>query len=455
MKRMIVSVILMIILLGPGLTAQDTDTDAAAADVQRGFALLDQLEDSFHYVADQVIPTVVQLDVVDVVQVPAVTGPFEYFFGQNLHQENGSRELRQTGLGSGVMISQRGKTVTVLTNAHVVGEADEISVRLWDGRRFIGTLVGSDERKDVALVTFESDEELPVARLGNSDGLRVGDWVLAIGNPLGFSSTMTSGIISATGRRTGPNQGSTSFTDYIQTDAAINRGNSGGPLVNLRGEVVGINTWIASPSGGSVGIGFAVPINSITGTIEQLSETGRVEYGWLGAYVSDGLQQPGAFISNIFIDSPADRGDLLPGDLVTEINGAAVSGADDLIRIVGNSRPGSRLRMTVLRGGEQRSLSVRLQNRESDEERDNTRVWPGFISSEDNEGQMRIAGVLEGSPAAVSGFRNGDAIISINGVEIEDQESLSRAFAESRGNSEQRFRLERDGVQFVIGLEKQ
>jgi serine protease Do len=406
-------------------------------------------------VADQVIPTVVQLDVVDVVEVPAVTGPFEYFFGQNLHQENGSRELRQTGLGSGVMISRRGKTVTVLTNAHVVGEADEISVRLWDGRRFIGTLVGSDERKDVALVTFESDEELPVARLGNSDGLRVGDWVLAIGNPLGFSSTMTSGIISATGRRTGPNQGSTSFTDYIQTDAAINRGNSGGPLVNLRGEVVGINTWIASPSGGSVGIGFAVPINSITGTIEQLSETGRVEYGWLGAYVSDGLQQPGAFISNIFIDSPADRGDLLPGDLVTEINGAAVSGADDLIRIVGNSRPGSRLRMTVLRGGEQRSLSVRLQNRESDEERDNTRVWPGFISSEDNEGQMRIAGVLEGSPAAVSGFRNGDAIISINGVEIEDQESLSRAFAESRGNSEQRFRLERDGVQFVIGLEKQ
>jgi serine protease Do len=222
------------------------------------------------------------------------------------------------------MISRRGKTVTVLTNAHVVGEADEISVRLWDGRRFIGTLVGSDERKDVALVTFESNEEVPVARLGNSDGLRVGDWVLAIGNPLGFSSTMTSGIISATGRRTGPNQGSTSFTDYIQTDAAINRGNSGGPLVNLRGEVVGINTWIASPSGGSVGIGFAVPINSITGTIEQLSETGRVEYGWLGAYVSDGLQQPGAFISNIFIDSPADRGDLLPGDLVTEINGAAV-----------------------------------------------------------------------------------------------------------------------------------
>jgi serine protease Do len=375
--------------------------------------------------------------------------------GRILPQENGSRELRQTGLGSGVMISRRGKTVTVLTNAHVVGEADEISVRLWDGRRFIGTLVGSDERKDVALVTFESNEEVPVARLGNSDGLRVGDWVLAIGNPLGFSSTMTSGIISATGRRTGPNQGSTSFTDYIQTDAAINRGNSGGPLVNLRGEVVGINTWIASPSGGSVGIGFAVPINSITGTIEQLSETGRVEYGWLGAYVSDGLQQPGAFISNIFIDSPADRGDLLPGDLVTEINGAAVSGADDLIRIVGNSRPGSRLRMTVLRGGEQRSLSVRLQNRESDEERDNTRVWPGFISSEDNEGQMRIAGVLEGSPAAVSGFRNGDAIISINGVEIEDQESLSRAFAESRGNSEQRFRLERDGVQFVIGLEKQ
>jgi serine protease Do len=451
MKRIMALMILIVSLQAAGLTAQDN----AAADSQRGFALLDQLEDSFHYVADQVIPTVVQLDVVDVVQVPAVTGPFEYFFGQNLHQENGSRELRQTGLGSGVMISQRGKTVTVLTNAHVVGEADEISVRLWDGRRFIGTLVGSDERKDVALVTFESNEEVPVARLGNSDGLRVGDWVLAIGNPLGFSSTMTSGIISATGRRTGPNQGSTSFTDYIQTDAAINRGNSGGPLVNLRGEVVGINTWIASPSGGSVGIGFAVPINSITGTIEQLSETGRVEYGWLGAYVSDGLQQPGAFISNIFIDSPADRGDLLPGDLVTEINGAAVSGADDLIRIVGNSRPGSRLRMTVLRGGEQRSLIVRLQNRESDEERDNTRVWPGFISSEDNEGQMRITGVLEGSPAAVSGFRNGDAIISINGVEIEDQESLSRAFAESRGNSEQRFRLERDGVQFVIGLEKQ
>ncbi len=450
MRKFLFASIVLLLLVSPGMTAQDGDQD-----VQRGFALLEQLENSFHYVADRVIPTVVQLDVVDVVEVPATNSPFDLFFGQNRGRENGTRELRQTGLGSGVMISQRGRTVTVITNSHVVGDAEEISVRLSDGRRFIGTLVGSDERKDIALVRFESDETMPLATLGNSDGLRVGDWVLAIGNPLGFSSSMTSGIISATGRRTGPNQGSTSFTDYIQTDAAINRGNSGGPLVNLRGEVVGINTWIASPSGGSVGIGFAVPVNSITGTIEQLSESGRVEYGWLGAYVSDGDDIPGAFISNIFIDSPADRGNLLPGDLVTEIDGALVTGADDLIRIVGNSRPGSRLRMTIIRTGREQTVSVRLQNRESDEQRDNTRVWPGFIAAEDPEGQMRIAGVLEGSPAAVSGFRNGDIIVSINDREIENQDDLSRAFSEHGSSREHRFRLERDDVQFVIGLEKQ
>ena len=168
--------------------------------------------------------------------------------------------------------------VYVLTNNHVVQDADEIEVNLNDGRTFSGELVGGDPLRDLALVSFETQEEVPVAVLGDSSELWVGDWVLAIGNPLGFESTVTAGIVSAKGRHTQGQQ----FTDYIQTDASINRGNSGGALVNLDGEVIGINTFIASTSGGSIGLGFAIPINNARRAIDDFIDKGSVEYAWLG-----------------------------------------------------------------------------------------------------------------------------------------------------------------------------
>lgn len=448
--------LILILIFSFGASAQNTAPgDFASADAAQGLEILQQLQASFRAVAQKVIPTVVRLDVVELVEAPVVTSPFDYFFGQNNQQQDQqNRQYRQNALGSGVIISYEGNRALVLTNAHVAADAEEISVTLSDGRSYVGSLVGSDERTDIALVSFESDEAVPVATIGNSDDLQVGDWVLAIGNPLGFSSSMTSGIVSATGRESAINASSAGFTDYIQTDAAINQGNSGGPLVNLRGEVMGINTWIASPSGGNVGLGFAVPVNSIQGAISQLAQSGKVEYGWLGAYVSDaanlipGLE--GAYISNVFLDSPAERAGLTPGDTVTSIDGVALQDADDLIRIIGNAAPGSTVQMTIVRGDDQRRARVRITQREADEQRAESQVWPGFVVTQGDDQEVIISGVIENSPASLSGLKAGDRIISINDQNVGDISDVIAAIQPN--DDEYRLRIERDGAQFIIGL---
>jgi len=466
--------ILLLALAGFGASSSlYADVNGSAA---TGVQSLESIQSSFRAVAQNVIPTVVEVDVVDVVKRPVVTNPFEFFFGPQGQQSTPKeQEFKQYGLGSGVIVRRDGNKVYVLTNNHVVGEAEEISVKLSDQRQFTAKLVGTDARKDLALVVFETKESVPIASLGSSDALQVGDWVLAVGNPLGFSSTITSGIVSALGRHSMPGSNAASFTDYIQTDAAINQGNSGGALVNIYGEVVGINTWIASPSGGNVGLGFAIPINDAKKDIEDLLSKGKVEYGWLGAYIGNLPQDlaadmklegvNGAFVSNIFKDSPADKAGLQPGDYVTALNGISIDNANQLLQMVGNLRAGERARFELIREGSPMSLSARIAARgqESEISKQANRVWPGLYITDVNQDIRKslelpaskdgvvVAAVEQGSASAVAGLRQGDVIESVNGKNVKN---ISDFYSQinTKKNTELSFRIFRQGVELVVGL---
>jgi len=466
--------ILLLALVGFGASSSlyaDVYGSAAA-----GVQSLESIQSSFRAVAQKVIPTVVEVDVVDVVKAPVMTNPFEFFFGpQGENPAPKEREFKQYGLGSGVIVRRDGNKVHVLTNDHVVGEAEEISVKLSDQRQFTARLVGTDERKDLALVVFETRDPVPVATLGNSDDLQVGDWVLAVGNPLGFSSTITSGIVSALGRHSMPGSNAASFTDYIQTDAAINQGNSGGALVNIFGEVVGINAWIASPSGGNVGLGFAIPINDAKKDIEDLLGKGKVEYGWLGAYIGNLPQElasemkvegiNGAFVSNIFKDSPADKAGIQPGDYVTALDGIAIDNANQLLQLVGNLRPGERARFDLIRDGSPLSVTARITARaeESEISKQANRVWPGLYIIDVNQDIRKtlelpaakngvvIAAVEQGSASAVAGLRQGDVIESVNGRNVKNVADFY-SLINTPKNTELSFRIFRQGVELVVGL---
>lgn len=451
-------------------TVSDADTATA-----------ESLQNSFRGVAQKALPVVVELKVVEVVrqQVPQSRGwPWDFLFPEeeNNGDENGEgreREFRSQGLGSGVIVRNNGDKYYILTNEHVVGDAEEINVVLNDGREFTATLVGKDSRKDLALVEFESKTELPVAELGDSDELQVGDWVLAVGSPFGFVSSVTAGIVSAKGR-SGP-QGN--ISDFIQTDAAINRGNSGGALVNIDGEVVGINTWIAAPTGGSVGLGFAIPINNATKAIDDFITKGRVEYGWLGVTVGDltnemadklGIEETsGAFIHNVYIDSPAEKGGIRPGDFITEINGNAVKNRDEVVREVGDLEAGSTATFKVNRFGSMRTLEVKIGERKENEEilANQNKLWPGMIvvplnedareelELDNSQSGVLVASVDRGTKAYIGGIRNYDVITEINDENIASMEDFYRIISDKAVN-EFKISYVREGNKYFTGVER-
>lgn len=272
----------------------------------------------------------------------------------------GNRAPRE-GLGSGFIVSRDGQ---VVTNAHVVDGAESVSVKLSDGRKFDATVIGSDPSTDIAVLKIEADVDLPVVTFGSSDMMRVGDEVVAVGNPFGLGGTVTSGIISAMSRdiQAGP------FDDFIQTDAAINRGNSGGPLFNNTGEVIGVNTAIISPGGGSVGIGFAVPSDLVKTIVEDLSDDGVVTRGWLGVQIRPmteevaqvlGYDAPrGAVIEAVTDDSPAHEAGLRQGDIILSFGGSEIEDLRDLTRAVASTSPEKSADVTVLRKGREMTLDV-------------------------------------------------------------------------------------------------
>ena len=288
---------------------------------------------------------------------------FKHFFGERF--KNSRKEI-ETSLGSGVLISEQGY---ILTNNHVIAGAIEIQVLLADGRKASASVVGTDVDTDLAVLRIEAGE-LPSIIIGDSKGLRVGDIALAIGNPFGVGQTVTMGIISATGR---DQLGITNYDDFIQTDAAINPGNSGGALINAHGELIGINSAIYSRSGGSQGIGFAIPISMAKGVMKQIIEQGHVVRGWLGIEAQDLTPQlaesfklattEGVLISGVLRNGPADDAGLLPGDIVISINNTRVTESREAMKIISMQLPDTSITLGVIRDGEPRTLKPRVSRR--------------------------------------------------------------------------------------------
>jgi S1-C subfamily serine protease len=296
------------------------------------------------------------------------------------------------------------------------------------------------------MVSVKTNDRLPIAVLGNSDAVRVGDWSIAVGNPLGFMSSVTMGIVSAVGRTGGP---AGNINDFIQTDTSINQGNSGGALVNIRGEVIGINTWIASNnSGGSVGLGFAIPINNAKRAIDDFIKSGSSSYGWLGVSLVDPDREilqalsaegkKGALVSQVFLDSPADKGGVKPGDFITHVDGKEAHDTTSLSRMVGDLRAGDRASFTVIRGGAAQEIQVRIEARTDEVAANNKKLWPGVIAVpitdqirtqfnlNKNAQGLFVAQIVADSPADIIGLKQGDIVTGINGERVRDLQAFYR-----------------------------
>ena len=439
--------------------------------------IVEALQNSFRAISDGVLPSVVEVDVTETKTVQTVD-PFDdirrYFFGvpeDDSNKKGRTREYEQKGLGSGVIVRRTGDILYVLTNNHVAGEATKISVKLNDGRQFDGKLVGSDARMDVALVSFESkDKSIPVAILGDSDSVKTGDICLAMGAPLGYSQSVTQGIVSAKGRS---GSGIGNINDFIQTDAAINQGNSGGPLVHIYGEIIGINTWIASQSGGSQGLGFSIPINNIKGAIDSFISSGKIVYGWLGVSLmpaSDDYKEAlgvkgkdGALAAQIFIGSPAQKGGMRPGDYIVSVGGHKIKDVDQVQREVGRLEAGKTVDFVVVRDEKEVTLSVKIEERTEKVSSDNGKLWPGFIAAPiteelkkqfelDTDKGVLVTNILAKSPASALRLQQSDVITAVNGKSVKN---LKEFYAElSKADKSVNFDVYSNGGTITTGTYK-
>ncbi len=383
------------------------------------------------------------------------------------------RQHPMQGRGSGFVINPQGY---ILTNNHVVDEAAEVQVTLSDGREFTAKVVGKDPKTDIALVKIDGVTDLPAAPLGESSTLQVGEPVMAIGNPFGLEQTVTTGIVSAVGRVIGGGP----YDDFIQTDASINPGNSGGPLVNAKGEVIGINSAIFSRTGGSIGIGFAVPINMAKFVAPQLAERGQVTRGWLGVTIqpltpdlakSFGISQmDGALVSSVREDTPAARAGVKAGDVIVEFDGQRITRTTDLTRAVAATPVGKSATMKVIREGRPVTLSptvARLDDREDvaesesggthKRERLGLTVEPltPELAQELGVSQKRglvVREVQDGSPADEAGIRPGDVIVEVDRQPVRTVSELRRAFEKRTAGKPLLFLVHREGAPIYLTL---
>jgi serine protease Do len=437
---------------------------------------------SFADLAEKVKPAVVNISTTSTVKVPG--NPFRHFFGPNQGEQNGpfddffknffnevpDQKMKQQSLGSGFIINKDGY---IVTNNHVVDNADEIKVKLSDGREFKAKVVGRDSKTDLALIKISSlFENLPLLPLGDSEKMRVGDWVLAVGNPFGLEQTVTQGIISATGRVLG----SGPYDNFLQTDAPINPGNSGGPLVNIKGEVIGINSAII-PSG--QGLGFAIPSSLAKSITTQLKEKGKVVRGWIGVTIqavtpdlakSFGMKEAkGALVGNVVKDGPAEKGGIKTGDIIVSFDGKSVKTSNDLPRLVAEATVGKTVEVTVIRESKEVHVSIKVEEMtEARMATQSSEPVHSFGMKVDNItpqlrqqfGTVEKSGVIvvdveEGSLAANSGIQQGDVIKEVNRKSVKNITDYNQAM-ERTGKGQPLLMLLKRGKQtFFVSMERQ
>lgn len=430
---------------------------------KKDIAILDKSSKAFVNVVKEAKPAVVHIRVE---QTTEVNNPyqkyseeffnhpfFEQFFGpQFKQQQRQPRQRKQQGQGSGFIISKDGY---ILTNNHVVDNADKITVILSDEKEYEGELIGTDPQSDVALIKIDADKNLPTLPLGDSDTLEVAEWVIAIGNPFGLSQTVTVGVVSAKGR----NQvGLNDYENFIQTDAAINPGNSGGPLLNVHGEVVGINSALYSRTGGYMGIGFAIPINMVKTIEDQLHNHGKVTRGWLGVGIQDiskdlaesfDLKEArGILITDVQKDSPADNAGLEQGDVITEIQGVEVKDVTDLRNKVALILPGTKVPFEIIRDGKNKELQITIGKQPENfgsAQSAPSKMFNSYGLSlqnlnddlaaqygyEKNQGVI-ISEVKPGSPAEDAGLKPGFLIEEINKKPVANLKQAQKAFKKGK-----------------------
>ena len=374
--------------------------------------------------------------------------PFEQFFRHFQGPGAQGPQVPRTGLGSGFIVDKNG---VILTNAHVVEGADEVRVKLPDRREFKGKVAGIDTTTDIAVVKIDATD-LPVVKIGNPQTVRVGEWVLAIGSPFGFENTVTAGIVSATSRSLPEG----SYVPFIQTDAAVNPGNSGGPLFNMKGEVIGINSQIYSRSGGFQGIAFAIPIDAAMGVEQQLLAHGKVERGRLGVGIQEvnaslaksfGLDKPrGALVAQVEPGSPADKAGVKPGDVILGFNGKAIDQSNQLPPLVAQMKPGTPAQLEVWRNGKLNQLTASvgaMQQEKTAKAEPNAPVQGGklglavrALTPEERKESGIAQGVLVeqvGGPAARAGIEPGDVITAVNGTPVKSVQDLRAAADKAKG----------------------
>jgi len=379
-------------------------------------------------------------------------------------------EPDRMGAGSGFIYDAEGY---ILTNHHVVADADEIIIRLADRREFEAELIGSDESSDIAVLKIKDDEDLPYLRLGESESVKAGEWVAAIGSPFNFEQSVTAGIVSAKGRTNRAQQ----YVPFIQTDVAINRGNSGGPLLNMDGEVIGINSWILSSSGGYIGLSFSIPIEVAVSTAKQLRETGKVERGLLGVIVGAvtremaealGLDRPvGALVNDVTEDGSADRAGIKPGDVILAFNDAEVETWNDLPPLVGANPPGVKATVTVSREGEEKTFDVTLDALDgnnvtavADSEGENhAGNILGLVVENINSDRRRELGDPEGGVVIIeiesddawrAGLRPGDVVLMINNQDVENLDDFGALVEDIEPGRAVALRVWRNGTASFI-----
>jgi serine protease Do len=475
------------LLLGVIVTAKFSvtpQTDAQSFWKEKGEkAETPQLEpNSFIKLAKELNPVVVNISTTQVIKqrpmvpFPEFKNPFEDFFGDEFRNfgEAPEREFKRQSLGSGFIINKEGY---ILTNNHVVENAEEIIVTLSDKKEkeYKAKVVGKDARLDVALIKIDANGDLPVAVLGDSDKLEIGEWVMAIGNPFGLGHTVTAGIVSAKGRVIGAGP----YDNFIQTDAAINPGNSGGPLFNLKGEVVGINTAIIA---GGQGVGFATPINMAKDILIQLKEKGFVTRGWIGVSIQEvtpelaksfGLKdKQGALVSSVNKDEPADTAGIKAGDIIIEFDGKEIKEVSDLPRNVASTPPGKTVKVKIMRDGKEKILTVTIGKMKEEEgevaaaeEKEDKAPEKKFglsvqsitpeiarrLDLKDTDGVV-VTQIKPNSLAAASGIKSGDVIKEVNRKEVKNLKQYREALKAAAKDDTILFRIVRGGNTFYVAI---